>query len=81
MSPLEPEELWDFSECRRYLSLGRSRLRRLVNDNVIPHLLIGPEGKLRFDPREVRRWLRESAEVTAEKAPSSTQAVPAHRPS
>lgn len=51
--------LWTYKEVARYLSLSESHVRRLVSQNRIPSMKIG--GSRRFDPEQVRQWVRSQA--------------------
>lgn len=51
------ESLWSVVEIARYLGVSTKGAYRLAERGAIPCVKIG--GRLRFDPDEVRAWVRQ----------------------
>lgn len=61
------EALWTVGDVAGYLKVSTSWVYKRAESGELPHLRIG--GHLRFDPDQVRRWVRSQAH-TPIKAPA-----------
>ncbi len=59
-----PDQLLTIDELARFLNTTRRHIRRLVYENRIPYLKVGRF--IRFDPLEIRRWLRSNHHGTTD---------------
>jgi excisionase family DNA binding protein len=53
------EALWSVVELARYLGLSVKGVYGMAENRKLPSLKVG--GRLRFDPAEIRAWLRKHA--------------------
>ncbi len=54
--PLDFECLWRAADVARYLNCSRSLVYQKAESGLMPSLRVG--GMRRFDPEEIRRWVR-----------------------
>ena len=51
-----PQTLLDADDAAKILLLSARRVRTLVRDGHLPHIVL-PGGEIRFDPRDIERWV------------------------
>ena len=55
-SPTLVDRLWTVHELAEFLGLRPKTVYTWVEQGYVPHYKIG--GRVRFDPAEIKRWLR-----------------------
>ncbi|NLF07271.1 MAG: helix-turn-helix domain-containing protein [Pirellulaceae bacterium] len=51
-----PQTLLDADDAAKILLLSARRVRTLVRDGHLPHIVL-PGGEIRFDPRDLESWV------------------------
>ena len=52
------ESLWDMKEVSKFLKLGETKIQKMVNEGVIPSLLIGR--KRRYRPEQIKAYVEQT---------------------
>ena len=53
----QPKSWMDINECSNYLSISKSKIRKMISKSEIPFKRIGNNGAIRFNTRMIDLWL------------------------